>query len=276
MWFHHFKTVVATLVVAFIGVSVRGADIAHDSAGDSVYNNGWTNGSNGGYGWGGGWQMHAWNTDFQSLLGDSSTNGLGDPEGDGDINSPRAVGGRAWHVVDGYAVRPFSSPLAVGQTFSIDLDDHGTRQYAYGVSVSISLADGSDGLVLFAGQFSDPTPEYALSYRTGFSTHGYVHTGVPLTDQGVHIAFTRLDESQVQVSLTPHLGGVNTTTLDVTLDPSYARQLSQVEFNAFSSSPTPSLNSYINNITITPEPSAVGLMALAAIGLLVRRRGTRS
>jgi len=218
--------------------------------------------------------MHPWNTDFQSLLGDSSTNGVtGDPEADGDINSPRVVGGRAWHVVDGYAVRPFRGPLAVGQTFSIDLDDHGTRQFGYGVSVAINTSDGSNGLVLFAGQFYDPTAQYELAYRTGYSTYDYAYTGVPLTDQGLHLAFTRLDDVDFRVSATPYLPGATTKSVDVTLDPAYAGGLSQVAFNAFSNSPNLALNSFVNNIAITPEPGA-GLMVVLSGGVICWRRRT--
>ena len=49
--------------------------------------------------------------------------GFGGPDGTGDINSPRVVGGRAWGLAEGGATRAFSGPLSLGQTFSIDYDD---------------------------------------------------------------------------------------------------------------------------------------------------------
>jgi len=218
--------------------------------------------------------MHAWNTDFQSILGDSTTNGHGDPDADGDINSPRTKGGRAWGVVDGYAVRPFSGPLAVGQTFSIDLDDHASRQYGFDVNVAINMPDGSNAIAVFADQFDDPSSTYFVSYRTGFSNYGGLNTGILLTDQGIHLTITQLSSS-VQLSLTPYLPGATTTTFDIPLALPYSGQLASVAFTAFGDPPNSALNSYINNIAITPEPSAVTPLALATFALLSRQRRNR-
>jgi hypothetical protein len=239
--------------------AVQGAQIAFDSAGDSAYNSGWSQGSNGGFGWGSGWSLGFFGPG-QAFLGDSTTNGSGDPEGDGDINSPRVVGGRAWGLIDGSATRLFSSPLSPGQTFSIDLDDYGASSVNFFSMVSL-LAPGGARAVSFTANRSA-----ANHYRLEAAGTD-IDTGVPDTDQGIHIAFTELS-SGVQVSLTPYIAGASTTTL---IAP-YTGQLTGMEFDSVAEPLY--LTPYINNIAITPEPAGLGLLALTVPALtMCRRRG---
>jgi len=90
------------------------ASTAFDSAANPTYNTqpdgttGWVTGSNGGHGFGP-WQ--AFNVPsgfpFGGLVASSTTNGTGDLDNDGDINTPRNASGRAW----GLAAAPARSEL---------------------------------------------------------------------------------------------------------------------------------------------------------------------
>jgi hypothetical protein len=238
----------------------RAADIAFDSAGDSAYNNGWTNGSNGGYGWGGGWMITA--LPAGAVIGDSTTNGNGDLEGDGDINSPRVAGGRAWDLPGGIAIRMFSGPLSVGQTFSIDYDvdeqlisPNWDRGFDF-----LAPGGGKNSLIYFGfgagGQISGPTIPTVL-------------TGIANDGAGLHIAFTELS-SGVDVSITPYAPGATTSDFFVP----YIGEIVGIRMTGIGTGNlTPvSATSYFNNISITPEPSSAAVLGLAAFAVIARRR----
>src|SRR5690349_11865506 len=74
---------------------VSAAALAFDSAADHAYDAGWLEGSNGGSGWGSGWHFVDPVNDNPPphFIGNSATNFHGDPEGDGDINTPRSPNG---------------------------------------------------------------------------------------------------------------------------------------------------------------------------------------
>jgi hypothetical protein len=144
------------------------SQIAFDYAGDSMYSG---YGStplpymlNGGYGWGGGWQGAGPHGAAALFLESSSINGSGDPQGTGDINSPRTPGGRAWGMrpvtQGGYTpnaiARPFNGALAPGQTFAIDFDVGATPTSlsgTYGVGLGGYGGIGVEALSNFQGDY---------------------------------------------------------------------------------------------------------------------------
>jgi hypothetical protein len=250
--------VLAPILIASICAAARGAQLAYDSAGDSAYNNGWTAGSNGGYGWGGGWNFTG--VSPGPIIGDSTTNGAGPTDGFGDINSPQSPGGRAWGLLSGTALRTFSGSLDTGQRFLVDLDDFGFASPNFSSSVFLIPAGQAPVVGVLAGY----GPDYLVSFPDGLR----VDSGVAETDHGLHLSFAQTP-SDVQVSLTPVLGGTSRT-----ISVPYSGQLLGVEFESQGPGssgltwPIP----YINNIAITPEPEGAGLVSLAAGGLLLRRR----
>jgi hypothetical protein len=251
-------------VVHAFCVIVHGGQVAYDTAGDSAYNSGWIQGSSGGFGWGGGWAMTG-TPQAIPIIASSTTNGIGDPEGDGDINSPRTSSGRAWGLVYGTATRGFGGALSIGQTFSIDYDDYGSALSPNHYSdLYLITPGGADAVGLLANR--------SLDYLVALPDGSRVDTGVAETDQGIHLTFTQL-ASGIQVSLTPYVPGATATTLNVP----YNGQLSGITFDSigfYVADPnefayyTP----YINNMSITPEPAALALIGLGAGGMLIRRR----
>src|SRR5882724_661753 len=234
---------------------------AFDAAGDSAYNSGWSPGSSGGFGWGGGWQI---NPAQYAFIGSSATNGRGDANGDGDVNSPRSAVGRAWGA--GFscdAIRPFSGPLSLGQTFSIDFDDDGFQPRLNDFP-SLFLVAPDNSIPISVNANAD----YTISYRVA-AERPSIDTGVTDSDGGIHLAFTK-KIGGFDVSLTPFKAGATTTTFDVP----YAGDISGVDLSTFTSnggnlSP---YSTYINNMSITPEPSSAAVLAFLSVLGVCRRR----
>lgn len=235
----------ATVLAVFTLVSsAPAADIAFDSAGDSAYNNGWLNSSNGGYGWGGGWSLTSYSV--QPTVGDSTAYGFPD------INSPQVVGGRAWQLQFALATRPFSGPLSVGQTFSIDwVDDADGWQFIS--AVSLLAPNGSVAVEVGENQSGH--------YIVGPAGGPFADTGIA-GKPGAHLAITQTSTA-LQFSLTQYAPGTGTAVIDVP----YSGQVSAVQIG------TDVNPNFINNLSITPEPSSIAVLGLAVYGLLVRRRG---
>ena len=119
---HNFTTLAGSaLTLLLVGAaSSAQADtiIAQDNASYAVYNGGSFNGLNGGTGFGA-WSVNSPNGG--SFIGNSTNNG-GVPSGG--INS---TGGKAFGIYSNgaqtTATRPLTTPLAIGQTLSLDFDN---------------------------------------------------------------------------------------------------------------------------------------------------------
>lgn len=277
------------IYLALIGVSLvagtsnlRAAQIAFDSAGDSAYNsfnNLVTPYPDGGYGWGGPWQGAL-------RLGSSSSNGFGDPQSTGDINSPRTPLGRAWELsyvpdpdwrATNTISRPFSGSLAPGQTFSLDLDtgdvapinpsSQQIQGFVLGQSTSIFQSFLETG-IKFAADPMDGYSDYVVANDVG-----KFDTGIPLTDRGIHVAVKVVDASTVQVSATSLAPGGGSTSLVLP----YSVPLATVTIINDEIGPDPdNPNLFFNNVAITPEPaSAIFLVISVAVAALGRGRQTR-
>jgi len=233
----------AAVVLCFVGVSQTPASqTAFDSAGDSAYNTGWPLGSNGGYGWAGGWGFGA--QPVEHVIGSSTAGGFGD------INSPRTPNGRSWELVYQGAIRYFSAPLLVGQSFSADLAGTGGWDMIIASTfhdVADVRSDGSQYLVYGAVTITD--------------------TGVPVTSAALHYSLTVLDATTYQVSLS--LLDSRTPLFQMTETTPYALALDSFQ-------PDGGEPFYFNNIEITPEPSVVVFLGLAGLGFLCGGRRIRS
>ena len=286
--------------VLLLSPTVSAANFAHDNAADPAYNSGWAGGdfsgaggSNGGSGWSTPWIGGGIGGSL--FVGSSATNGSGDPEGDGDINTPRTPQGRAWGMkLDGTSsgqvsqiglIRSMIGTLTSGQTLKIDMDN-GTlgpdRHEGWGLNSYNATAFGF---------FADTNPgiSHGKSDYFIFDNDGYRDTGIPFTDQGVHCEFTLLDDrGNYRLTVTPMSAGATVTTLTGhytdtfqldppngpiihQLTPIHDFQLEDVN-QAISSTPDGVADYlYFNNIEIVPEPVSVFPLTLAA-GLLNRRR----
>ncbi len=147
-------------------------------------------------GWGAGWQLDTSGAGAGGFfIGSSAGNGGGDPDNDGDINSP---GGKAWGLYANggnltEAVRAFNGAIQVNQTFHIDMDNGYINT---GNSAGFGLRDAG-GTNRFEFFFTGGGSDYQIHDSSGTRD-----SGVSYTDQGLHLAFT--------------LTGTNTYTLTVT------------------------------------------------------------
>ena len=234
--------------------------IAYDSAGDSAYNSGTVIGVNGGYGWGGPWSASGGvRLQSSSLLG-------GPGSGTGYINSPQSPDGRAWAVGTLFFTgappttmvsRPFSGPLAPGQTFSIEFDANP------GAQAGVLLSDLAVGM----GGFINNVPVYQAQSMAGPNGSLVVDFGPPVTDFGARADFTVLTDSSAQVTITSLGPGGES---DAFILP-YSTPMSGMLAEHFPGGDSGYL--YINNMSITPEPDGVGLAIVALFLISIGHRG---
>ena len=287
---------IAALMVSLLVPRVLPASTnAFDSAADPAYNKGWLIGSNGGFGWGGPWAQPNNQTVGDPIAGgviaSSATNGNGDQDGDGDINTPRNSSGRAWGMeavqgVEGFpsggqanATRAFNGALSVNQTFRIDMDN--------GFLADPVLSDGKDhpgevGWTLFG---ADPAAgdSYGVEAVAGHPDYLYIgalgglfDSGVPLTTEGIHCELTLLDATLPFtpgwiLTITPLTPGSKTTTLTGGRNGTPIVTLN-VGDSAGGTDPTEAV--YFNNISVgnVPEPGSAALVLIGGGSLLRRRR----
>lgn len=213
-------------------------------------------------------------SDVSYFLEDSTTNGDGDGNADGDINS---ASGQAWGlsarddapfpgsvILLGYDL---SGGLNVGQTLSIDMDtgfiDAGERYVGFELD-----ADGFDRFQ-FRFQGGDSFYEY------GTISDGYVSTGIPYTDEGLTISLTLTGINTYDMSVTRLSDGTQFDFLNETLGGPADTTINRVEIFNREAGEGLSNNSYFNNLSVVPEPASVMLMALGIGSLLVRRKRLR-
>lgn len=268
------RAICAALLAMWVGVSasnLKASPIAFDTAGDSAYNNFNPNSTtypNGGYGWGGPWQ-----SDGALFVNEPGLTGPGHPADTTPINSPMTQGGRAWGISYflepqlALAQRPLASALLPGPTFSMDLDMRTVSipQYAEGNGESAILGPGS--LAYGVTVVASPTGDYMLHLLDASSTYTEYDTGLPVSDQYIHLDVTVVDNSNVHVtleSLVPD-GASASVVLPDNVPITYLTLTDQgVGY-------LPDAELYFNNIQVTPEPAAP-LILVAAIAAAILRR----
>jgi hypothetical protein len=252
------------------------ASLAFDSAADSVYDNGWQNGDNGGTGWGGGWEFSGIGPFFVST---STTNGVGDPANDGDIDTQ----GRAWgtwtftpvnSTHENNATRPFSGALSIGQSFVVDFDNG----IEYGGSsliarVGFTLGNNLGSAFIFNAQVN---ANYATGYGIGDANGG---SGLPIgfTDQGLHIMFTLTSPTSYSLSVSaigtdgpPGVPYIFNGSLDATM----GTNITAFTFYDINSGTDPANWNFFNSMAIVPEPStfALAMFGVLLLGVFRKRR----
>ena len=275
--------------VASLPATLPAASPAFDSAADPAYNGGWLSGTNGGFGFGP-WSPGTPPGGSIGPLGSSATNGAGDLDNDGDINTPRNASGRAWGlsvsaaferggqvVAPGISVnRMLQGQLAVGQTFSVDFDN--------GIIADPVLSDGMHhpGVTGWAFINAASLDGYEFTVRPDRPDYLFdgMDTGVPLTTEGVHCEFTFLQPRQLgalpypwEFKITPLSPGSQTHVLTGLWTTDIRFLPDEFVFSDGAAGSDPANAVYINNLSVTnvPEPGSVG-PALVGTALLLRRR----
>ena len=133
-----------------------------------------------GSGWGGGgWSFANSGTASSEFIGSSTDNDSGDTASNGgnDINTS----GKSWGLFNNGGVadvqRPLNTPLAVGQTFSIDMDNGNIQS---GGTVGFGLQNTSNSNNRLEVFFAGGNPDYTVSDNAGSndSSIGFTRTGI--------------------------------------------------------------------------------------------------
>ena len=162
------------------------------------------------------------------------------------------------------AVRPLTGgALSVGQTFGIDFDN-GWIDTGNSVGVALQNASGENVFeFLFMGGASTYTVNAGTAVGTlpGFTGDG-LHLDFLLGPVGAYTATVTLDPTK-----TPQVYAVTGTVAS----PSGGSAITQVRiFNANAGSGA-QRDSYVNNLSVVPEPASLGLIGLGALAMLRRR-----
>jgi PEP-CTERM motif-containing protein len=246
--------IVATANTGKVSASI----LAADSAADAAYNGGWAAGSNGGYGFGP-WSFTTLGI-TQHFVGTSTTNGDGDGNSSGDIDTS----GRAWGLSAGgeiHAVRPFTGALAVGQSVNISMD-HGFIQEFRWVGVGLTSNVASWGTREVEFYIMGPHPCYQVF--SGSSSN----SPLCFTDGGLNLEFELTSSSTYSLTVTRFHDTQSPQTWNTTGTLRTSNPIRGLYF--FSSTPG---SAYINSLSLTPEPSSLAMLALSLVA--VRRRRSK-
>jgi hypothetical protein len=253
---HFFR---ALLVFALASpFAARAASPAFDSAADPAYDDGWQSGDDGGTGWGGPWLISGSALGQGAFIGSSTTNGDGDDDQDGDIDTA----GRAFGLfveLEGAVVsafRNFDGSLAIGESFSLDLDN--------------DPGSGEPGFRLYPGMGDF---RFRFRYSPFFGTYqvvdadGFVPLGIPGTDEGLRVEFTLTGADTYALAVTP-AGGATSVHSGTLASAGAIVRLALVG----SGEDATRRDTFFNNLSVTPPapvPALPGWTQTAAVLLLL-------
>jgi hypothetical protein len=217
----------------------------------------WTTGSNQGFG------FQPWS--LQPSSGDASLNGffIGDSNNNGGGGGP-GIGSKAFGIYansgqNAVADRPFNAPLAIGEKFSILMDNGFIDN---GGDVITVLSDGfAVSQFYFLGGDSNYTFFDGASHTTSLG----------FTDGGLRLEWERLSGSSYQFTATRLVDNASWST--VTTTTAAYNQVVMGNNNAGSFS---QCDAFWNDLQIVPEPNSLTLLAFGASWLLIRRRACKS
>lgn len=252
-----------------LGSLANATVVAGDNAGDAVYDNGWGVGDNGGTGF----SVAGWST-INNQSGAGSGGGFlasNNSESQVGIGFPAESWGLFGHSGGvGQAIRSFSSAVAVGHEFSIDMDNGSVDS---GGTVGFALQNSSGNNVLeffFVGGSANYTALGSAS----------TNTGVGFTNQGLRLTILLTGTSTYSLSINPlsdGIGGPVTTVAGSLSNPVGGQSISRLRlFNANAGQPNAN-NVFFNNLAVTAVPEAAaywfsGLAVVGYVAVALRRR----
>lgn len=253
---------IASMAMALV-ITTGAFGYAYDNAADAAYNSGWSTGTNGGTGFG------PWNL-----------NPYGWPLGSSYMATHSTVdiktAGRAWGYAgssDTYSyagidgTRDLLSPMAAGDTFSMDIDN-GVQ-----APVAFSYNDGGFGMALQDSTGAELVGLYAFSSVPGFyqavDASGAINPVMPVITTGFHLSITLTSASTYSMTLTP-IGGSPVVRTGTMKSGGPVSRIRLWQYN-LENGPDGVNDTYFNNMQAVPEPST--MLALAAgAGFVLRRR----
>ncbi|MCB8991576.1 MAG: VCBS repeat-containing protein, partial [Ardenticatenaceae bacterium] len=219
---------------------IGGPNAAHDQADAAAYAS-WDNGDNDGFGFGA-WTLATSGVNAGHFMGAATGNGDGDTNTDGDIDT----GGESWGLWansgdTAEAVRTFSSALAIGDTFQIDMDNgwiDNTNTVGFGLRNSANEN-------LFEFYFVGGEASYTIN-----DASGPTFTGIGFTDEGLHILFTLTGSDTYRVIVTLVETGVSQTFWGSLMNPAGGQSVAEARlFNANAGNGGTN-NAFFNNLHI--------------------------
>lgn len=160
------------------------------------------------------------------FIGSSTSNGDGDSNVDGDIDT---LSGNAWGLSNGangsvntdltLLSHSFDNgPLSVGQTFWISMDSGVTEGSSSSAAVGFSLyASGSDMFSFWLEPLDSSYYMYGPGYGPGSSSSAFEETGITFTDEGLAIGFTLVSSNTYTLQVILLESGQTYTFADETL-----------------------------------------------------------
>jgi hypothetical protein len=236
------------------GRAASAITVASDDASQAPYTNGWQAGDNGGTGFG------PWTFAFSGLRSDL----LYDPQfidrgplaGD-HLGAPTfalTTGARASQTDTSEVVRALTSQLAVGQTFSFDVDgsilDNSGTPFTMGNTFQLFGTDGQERFALFTSN------KY---HQNDWTATGDADTAVPAAN-AFHVAFTLATANTYNLVLTPFGGGSPLFSQTAApLDGTAGSPIQSFRFSAYGtgSSADGSKELFFDNLSIT-SPAVTG------------------
>lgn len=157
------------------------------------------------------------------------------------------------------AIRPFAEPLAVGDTFSIDMDNNHVDT-GFGIGIALQNVDGD---TLWQFFFNGGDTNYSRSGGT---------TDITWTDSGIAVEFTLLTANTYEVVINP--AGRDTRTYTGMLEADEDQQIARFRAWNHSAGPGSAANFYFNNLRITrPGEPTEPDYATASVTLILNGGG---
>jgi hypothetical protein len=267
-WKHYLRRMAKVTLVGSSAMAASAASyawaVAEDNAGSAPYADGWQTGDNGGSGFAP-WVLN------MGGYGASHTIDNG-PAANNDLGAPAWVMANTSAYGSSDAVRPFLSPLSIGQTFSVDVDSPAFFGAGYGGWV-VRLRSAS-GEEVGIGAFRN-TPFGSTGSEPVFiaDDEGFpIATTVPATtaQSGLNIAVTLTSASTYDLAISDLDGAPLYSDSGRTLK--FGDVIDRVQL-LFYSNPGGGFN--VNNLSIVPEPATGALLLVGVGGLLLGRIRTR-
>src|SRR3954468_14771565 len=229
----------AFLAISYQRLAIAGT-VASDDASQAAYTNGWQVGDNGGTGFGA-WAFGVRGV-WSDLLYEPQFIDRGPLPGD-HLGAPTfalTTGARASQTDTSEVVRALTSPLAVGQTFSFDIDGSALATsgapFSMGNTFQLFGTDGQERFALFtSNQFNG----------NNWTATGNANTTIPAAN-AFHVAFTLAMTNTYNLVLTPFgggaplfsqtaapLDGTAVTPIQIFLSPAYGPESSGEERKEF-------------------------------------------
>lgn len=271
--------VLPMLAMLNFALTANAATPASDNAGNAAYADGWQSGDNGGTG------FQPWALDYSGAATTNHSDHFIDngPLAANSLGAP-AFGmtdsGRPFFFDTAGATRPFTGALSIGQTVSVDIDGPGFANgdpngFSKGATVALRNGSGGERFGVFTNNLFN-NDNWSVTNPAG--SGGAINTGIA-AGSSFHMDFTLTGVESYDLVLTPIGGGAPLfqqlgATLRTASVGTFVEQFRFADYGT-GSAVDGSSELFINNLSIVPEPSTIGLLIFAGIGLM-SLRGSRS